>query len=40
VTLAAHLDKLEHEAALPPGVERAATLSPDEPQPSSRIAAR
>jgi len=40
VTLAAHLDKLEHEGALPAGVERAATLSPDEPQPSSRIAAR
>ena len=39
VTLAAHLDKLEHEGALPAGVERAATLSPDEPQ-SVRRAAR
>ena len=40
VTLAAHLDKLEHEGALPPGVERTATLSPDEPQSSSGTAAR
>jgi glyoxylase-like metal-dependent hydrolase (beta-lactamase superfamily II) len=39
-TLAAHLDKLGGEGALPPGVERAATLSPDEPQPSARTAAR
>jgi glyoxylase-like metal-dependent hydrolase (beta-lactamase superfamily II) len=40
VTLEAHLDKLAYEGALPTGVERAATVSPDEPQPSARTARR
>jgi glyoxylase-like metal-dependent hydrolase (beta-lactamase superfamily II) len=40
VTLAAHLDKLEHEGVLPEGVERPATLSPDEPQPAARTSGR
>jgi glyoxylase-like metal-dependent hydrolase (beta-lactamase superfamily II) len=36
VTLAAHLEKLQGEGALPDDVERPATLSPDEPQPTAR----
>jgi glyoxylase-like metal-dependent hydrolase (beta-lactamase superfamily II) len=40
VTLAAHLDKLAHEGALPPGVQRVATVSPDEPGPPARAAHR
>jgi glyoxylase-like metal-dependent hydrolase (beta-lactamase superfamily II) len=40
LTLAAHLDKLDQEDALPPDVERPATLSADGPQPSARAADR
>jgi glyoxylase-like metal-dependent hydrolase (beta-lactamase superfamily II) len=39
MTLAAHLDKLDREGALPLGVERAATLTADEPQRSTRTTA-
>jgi len=38
LTLAAHLDKLDQEDALPPDVERPATLSADGPRPSATAA--
>ena len=40
LTLAAHLDKLDGEGALPPDVQRDATLSADEPQHAERAGSR